>query len=36
VVRRVEDRRRIPELHHPAEVEHGDLVGQIANDSEIV
>ena len=32
----VEDALRGPDLHQPAEIEHGDAVGEIAHDAEIV
>ena len=31
-----EDRRRVADLHHAAEVEDGDPVGQVADDAEVV
>ena len=36
VVRPVEDRLGRAQLHQPAEVEHGDAVGQVADDAEVV
>ena len=36
MVRRREDGRGVADLHQPAEVEHGDPVGQVADDPEVV
>ena len=36
MVRPAEDGLRAPELHQPAEVEHGDAVGEVADDAEVV
>ena len=36
VVRRAEHRLGVAELHQPPEVEHGDAVGEVAHDAEVV
>ena len=36
MVRAAEDRLRVADLHDPPEVEHGDPVGEVADDAEVV